>query len=156
MRLTIQTIAQTPNSTASMLLIDERFFCWVLEDGEREKKVKHETRIPSGIYPIKKATSGRFYNLYKKRYNHEFAIYVDDVPGFTGIMIHIGNTIKDTSGCPLVNRNIGLGVDGNFLGTDSASVYRQLYSLLAAAFERNEKILLEVNRLPKNAQKSVL
>lgn len=151
MRITIQTIAETPNSTASMMMVDGRFFCWVLEDGHRDKKVKHETRIPAGLYPINKATSGRFYELYKKRYKHEFAIYVDNVPGFEGIMIHIGNTVKDTSGCPLVNRNIGLGVDGNFFGSDSASVYRQLYSLVDAAFERNETILLEVKRLPQNA-----
>lgn len=146
MLLWIDEIATTPNSTASKLLIDGRFFCFVIEDGHRHRKVKHETRIPHGLYPVQKATTGRFYEKYKKQYGHEFSIYVDNVPGFSGILIHIGNSVKDTSGCPLVNRNIGLGTDGNFSGTDSASVYRQLYSLVAAAFERGETVMLKVTR----------
>lgn len=156
MLIEINEIATTPNSTASVMLVDGRFFCFVLEDGPRDKKVKHETRIPAGMYPVLPAKTGRFYQLYKKRWGHEFAIYLDNVPGFTGILIHIGNTVKDTSGCPLVNRFLGLGVDGNFSGTDSTSVYRQLYSLVAAAFERKEKVLCKVIRLPKDEEKPVL
>ena len=33
--------------------LDKReFLCYTLEDEERENKVKHETRIPEGIYKI--------------------------------------------------------------------------------------------------------
>lgn len=146
MILTILEVASTPNSTASQLLMDNKHFCFVIEDGYREKKVKKETRIGAGRFPVVPVKFGRFFEAYKKKFGHKFALLVKNVPGFDGIMIHIGNYIKDTDGCPLVNRSIGMGVDGNFFGSDSTSVYKLLYSLIDAALERGEEIWLEVIR----------
>lgn len=146
MNITINQIGHTPNSTASMLYIDNRPFSFTIEDGFRDKKVKHETRIPAGRYQIKKRTEGRFYELYKKKWGHKFVPEFVDVPGFLYILFHAGNKIIDTSGCVLPNRYVGIGTDGNYEGLDSQSVYKLLYSLIDAAFEREEEVWVDVVR----------
>lgn len=146
MKIRLFEIAATQNSTASLLSIDGKPFCMVVEDGPRDKKVKHETRIPAGIYPVVQRTEGKFFNQYSKRFKHTFVPELLNVPGFTGILIHIGNFVSDTSGCLLVNRLVGLGADGNFSGMDSTTAYKILYNVLAMAFEDGKTVEIEVNR----------
>lgn len=73
------------------------FVCDTLEDKYRdlatEKKVQNETAIPSGFYQLRLSYSPRFKRILPEILN---------VPQFTGIRIHNGNTPKDTSGCILV------------------------------------------------------
>ena len=64
-------------------------------DGD-EKKVYGETAIPYGTYKVILSYSPKF-----KRILPELL----DVPCFTGIRIHRGNTEKDTAGCLLVGEN---------------------------------------------------
>lgn len=146
MLLEVFEIAASANSTSSIMTVDGRPLCFVLEDGARDKKVKHETRIPGGVYKILPRKSGSFFTKYAKDFGHKFVLHLQDVPGFEFILIHIGNTIRDTSGCLLVNRFVGIGINGDFSGTDSTSIYKLLYSLAAAALERGEEIYIKINR----------
>lgn len=148
MILRMTEIGSTSNSTASHLFIDNIPFCFVIEDGHRYAKVMHETRIPAGRYRILPRRSGKFFSNYSKRWGHKFVPHLIDVPGFEYILIHIGNTIHDTSGCLLVNRQVGLGRDGNYFGADSTSVYQLLYLLMEKALERKEEIWIEIQRNP--------
>jgi len=77
------------------------FLCYTLEDKVREVKgqpveqwkIPHETAIPMGEYPLSVTFSNRFgINL----------PLLGNVPGYTGVRIHTGNTDKDTDGCILV------------------------------------------------------
>ena len=82
------------------------YFCDTLEDAVRERldnnnnfywkpefKIDHETAIPSGTYELIVDFSRRF----QKEMCH-----ILNVPDFTGIRIHSGETIADTDGCLLV------------------------------------------------------
>ena len=79
--------------------IDGVFCCYTLEDVVRdlgpkgERKVMHETAIPAGRYRVTIEYSQHFQKLMP---------YLHDVPFFTGILIHPGNTDADTWGCLLV------------------------------------------------------
>ena len=77
------------------------WLCWTLEDVVREIpgqpvtawKIKRETAIPRGTYPIRVTRSNRF--------GVDLPLLID-VPGFDGVRIHGGNTAADTEGCILV------------------------------------------------------
>lgn len=90
----------TPVNTIGDLLIDHSVFCHTLEDVVRPNgsvKVPGETAIPAGRYMVVLSRSNRF-----KRVMPELL----DVPNFSGIRIHGGNTDKDTEGCIIVSKNI--------------------------------------------------
>lgn len=88
-------------STIGALFVNKVWQMWTLEDLVREIpgrpvaewKVKSQTAIPLGTYPLSWSFSQRF-----QRYTPEIL----DVPGFVGIRIHRGNTSADTEGCLLV------------------------------------------------------
>lgn len=69
--------------------------CVTLEDPPRSEKIKGRTAIPEGRYRITLEESPRF---------GPNTITIKDVPGFTGVRIHAGNTENDTEGCPLVGQ----------------------------------------------------
>jgi len=147
MELYLEEIGTTDHSTASQLFVDRRAFCFVVEDGYNEEKIAGKTRIPAGRYQVIKRFHGKKYEEYKRKFNHKYALEIANVPNYTNVLLHIGNTIKDTLGCPLVNRNIGINpITGDYQGSDSSSVYRALYLIVDAAFERGEECWIEIQR----------
>lgn len=91
--------------TTGQLYIDGEYFCFTLEDKVREIpgqpvkswKIPKMTAIPSGMYTITFENSPKF---------GPDTLTINDVPGFTGIRIHTGNTHLDTDGCPIVGYKI--------------------------------------------------
>ncbi len=149
MHLHQQLIAETPNSTLSILSKGGRFICFVLEDGFREKKVMHETRIPPGTYHIVQRKFGKFYDRYSKLWRLAFIAEVTGVPGFSDILIHPGNTVQDTSGCLLTGHAVGIDpVSNNFYISEkkSSPAYLVLHGLVADAFAKEEAVTLTVSR----------
>lgn len=90
-----------PEYTIGKLYIDDNYFCDTLEDVVRSgEKVYGQTAIPAGKYKVKKTYSPRF----KKKLPE-----ILNVPGFSGVRIHSGNTAKDTEGCLLLGLNKAKG-----------------------------------------------
>lgn len=86
----------TEHATRSNFIIDGENIGYVLEDKVRPDgapKVHGRTAIPAGLYEVKMHDSPRF----KKRLP-----WLQDVPGFSYILAHGGNTATDTEGCLLV------------------------------------------------------
>ena len=95
------------DTTLSKISIDGEFQCNGLEDEYREVKLKGETRIPSGEYKITLRTVGGFHGRYLSAYGEDFhkgMLWVRNVPGFEYILIHKGNTEKNTMGCLLLGK----------------------------------------------------
>lgn len=100
MELLLARVVRKKASTLGVILnADSReLLCYSLEDREREIagqpvmqwKIPKVTAIPKGRYKVVWTYSNRF-----KRYTLELL----NVPGFTGIRIHAGNTAEDTDGC---------------------------------------------------------
>jgi len=93
-----------------------------LEDRLRQVKVMHETAIPIGIYKVILTWSPKFKKVTPELLN---------VPNFTYIRIHPGNTHLDTSGCILVGESIN--AENNFLLRSRAAFDRLMPVLTEAA-----------------------
>jgi hypothetical protein len=104
--------------------------CFTLEDVVRPVKIKHETAIPEGTYKVDITWSNRFQKPMP---------LVFDVPGFTGIRIHTGNTKANTSGCILVGeRRVLDRID------HSQEAFSRLFNMMKDALEMDEEITLEI------------
>lgn len=128
MEIVVKRFACDGESTLSLVSVDGKFECFGLEDERREKKVFGETRIPPHIYKIGIYRMGRFHERYKARFIsfHQGMLHIENVPNFTSILIHCGNTEKDTAGCLLVGKSAS-GVYGDFRLIRSAEAYADLY-----------------------------
>lgn len=149
MHLHCQLIAETADSSLSILTHEGEFLCFILEDGYRAEKVMHKTRIPPGLYQIKPRRAGRFYEAYSKRYGCKFVPHIDNVPGFTWILMHMGNRITDTSGCQITGTAAERDrATGNFYipAGKSEAAFLAVYHLLEQAFEEGETVTIRISR----------
>jgi hypothetical protein len=67
-------------------------------------------------------------------YNHQWVAHLTDVPGFEYILIHTGNTPKDSKGCLLINNALTRSGD-NWIGSMSVDAYKSFYSYIAAQMD---------------------
>ena len=106
----------------------------MLEDGDGSGKVQGQTCIPRGTYEIKLTPSIRF-----KRTMPQLM----DVPFFSGVRIHPGNTNEDTEGCLLVGSGVAVfnGVKGV---TNSQATFKLLFAELELATQRGETISIDI------------
>lgn len=144
MRLTLRRIAKRDTYTIGHLYIDGAYFCDTCEDRvrdlTRERKVPGETAIPAGTYAVTmKVQSPKFRSRAQYRFCGGYLPRLLDVPHFEGVLIHIGNSAKDSEGCILVGKN---KAKGQVL--ESTETFRTLYAQLKAADGRGEKITITV------------
>ena len=132
--------------TIGKLYIVVEFQCNTLEDPVRELidlnddgdfndpdegKIYGDTAIPAGKYRIKMQFSPTFQRMMP---------YLQEVPGFTYIMLHPGQTTDSTKGCILVGENTQQGRLVN-----SRAWSDLLNSKITAAENNGEDVWIEVN-----------
>lgn len=118
MKLKLDRKYKLPEYTIGKLYIDGEYFCDTLEDTDRglssdmpfqeiiKKKIQGKTAIPTGNYKVNMNTvSPRFkYRSWAKPYGGILPRLMDTI-GFEGVLIHVGNSASDTTGCILVGKN---------------------------------------------------
>lgn len=135
MELTLNRIFLGSSATIGELLINDKHLCDTLEDRVRPEgeKVYGKTAIPEGTYEVKLTHSPRFKKILPEILN---------VPNFSGIRIHTGNSSKDTEGCILVGTWDGEKEDRI---SNSKVAFNKLMSLLQKAADNKEKITITIN-----------
>lgn len=139
MRITVKRIHIMPGYTVGEIAIDGKKMGFTLEDEVREKpgqpvqkwKVAGATAIPAGEYPVQVTMSNRFKRLLP---------LLLDVPGFTGVRIHPGNSSGDTEGCILVGTTWG---GGDWI-SNSRAAFNGIHALINGAYTRGERITLSI------------
>lgn len=136
MKLTLKRIAKKKTYTIGKLYIDDVYFCDTIEDVDRGlyqgqnldliKKIKipNKTAIPRGTYKITLNVVSPKYSkkkIYQEICNGRVPRLLN-VPGYEGVLIHIGNTAEDSAGCILVGENKQVGKVLN-----STETFRRLY-----------------------------
>lgn len=141
MRITLVRIANRPTYCIGKLYIDGVYQCDVIEDTDRglddkmkeseilKKKIKGQTAIPTGVYPV--------VITYSPKYKKPMPL-IDKVKGYSGIRIHSGNTAKDTEGCLIVGKNKEVGKV-----LESRKTYNALFKILT---ETKERIIIDIQR----------
>lgn len=141
MQIILKRETESDEWTQGKLYVEGEFVCWTLEDQAQEKKVMHETRIPTGTFEIKLRTFGGHHDRYSVKFPtfHKGMLWLQDVPGFTAILIHIGNDDDDSSGCILVGSNFK---DGRLISSTVA--YEKLYKKVIKAFDAGKKVFITI------------
>lgn len=153
MELLIDRKWKKQSYTISNLYINGEWFCNCLEDADRgldnsmsedmirTLKKPSITAIPRGTYEITLDVVSPKYSkvqFYKDVCNGKVP-RLKNVKGFDGILIHAGNTDKDSSGCLLVGQN---KIKGQVV--NSKETFKQLYKLLQDGKSRGEKIVIKI------------
>ena len=154
MKIKVKRIYRGPEYTIGHLYVNDVYVCDTLEDRDRglyyhmslgnirAKKVPGKTAIPTGTYRMTldikspKFGSKTFYRETCEGYLPRLI----GVPGYDGVLIHVGNTQNDTDGCILVGYN---KVKGQVI--DSRNAFLKLWNdyLKKAKFDKVE-IVIEV------------
>lgn len=153
MELIVNRKYKKQSYTIGELYVDGKFFSNTLEDADRglddsmslakikELKKPTITAIPKGTYEITlDVISPRFCtnSFYKQVCDGKLPRLLN-VKGFEGILIHAGNTDKDTSGCLLVGMNFEKGKV-----LKSRETFKELYKLLKDKHDKGEKITIKI------------
>lgn len=136
-----------PEYTIGHLYIENQYFCDTLEDTDRGLtsdmtveeilgiKINGKTAIPTGTYEVTLGIrSAKFSSpKYKKQYEfcNSYLPRLINVKGYSGVLIHIGNSAKDTDGCLLVGQN---KVKGQVI--NSTATFKKLYKILNDTHKR--------------------
>ena len=135
MKLYLERAFHREKYTIGRLYVNDQYYCNTLEPPVRdyengEVKVYGNSAIPKGEYEIVYRMSVRFKRLMP---------YLKNVPYFTGVMIHTGNTVNDTKGCILVGLNLLVGKVCH-----SKAMFRELNAEMFLAWKRKEKIIIKI------------
>jgi hypothetical protein len=134
MEIKVERLPSHNGWTQGHLSIDGAFVCFTCEDEIREVagqpvekwKVYGQTAIPAGRYRVIVDHSDHF---------QRDLPHILDVPGYTGVRIHVGNFAKDTDGCLLPGENTcETGV------THSTSAFARVFGYIANALARSEEV----------------
>lgn len=135
MEIKVQRFKKDKYTHGVLTIEGDVFECYTLEDKVREGdifkvKVQNETAIPAGRYEVILNMSNRF---------KKYMPLLLNVPNFSGVRIHSGNTKDHTEGCILVGFENG---EDGFLG-DSINAFNELMKVLRKV-EKKEKIYITI------------
>lgn len=153
MELKLHRRYKGPDYTIGDLYINGAKVCETLEDTDRglnatmsearirEIKVQGKTAIPRGIYPVEMGVKSPKFGsrIWAKRWGGKLPRLLN-IPGFSGVLIHVGNKAEDTEGCILVGEN---KVKGQVI--NSTEAFDKIMSQLIEAWYRNEKISITID-----------
>ena len=155
MKIELTRIYNCPTYSIGRIRVDNKYICDCVEDTDRgldqkmplaeikKKKVYKMTAIPTGTYQVTlniQSPTFAKYKYYKQKCNG-YVPRILLVPGYDGILIHCGSSAASSAGCIIVGFNT---VKGRV--TNSQKAWEELYALLKAASDRNEKITITITR----------
>lgn len=148
LNLVLNRFSGDTDSTLGTLKIHDRLQAFTLEDERRAHKVMHETRIPAGTYEILLRANGGMHARYLERFGDEFhhgMLWLQDVPDFSWIYIHMGTNDDHTSGCILVGDGCMQNTSRAGQLFDTESAYKRVYAHVASLLLAGKKVTITIN-----------
>lgn len=123
--LILNRLSSGSAGTFGVLVYDKKPVCYTLELPWLGN-VQDRSCIPPGEYPVIKVNTPRF----------DECFLVKHVPFREGILIHPGNSLKDTRGCILPGLDVDCHSDFQEI-VQSRLAMKRLYSCLPSSFQLN-------------------
>lgn len=136
-------------STLGILIVNDEFYGYTLEDEYRKEKVRKETRIPEGIYEVKlQENITPLTEKYRNRFSwFDKHLHLQDVPGFQYVYIHVGNTDRDTDGCILIGKSANNNKYEKGKISQSVLLYERLYLYVYNQLLKEKTVLIDIRDL---------
>jgi hypothetical protein len=148
MQIKLERYVFTDTFTIGKMYIDGNFECYTIEDTDRfleeeyinklekavktGKKVYGKTAIPKGTYRISITFSPKYQRMLP---------LLENVPGFSGIRIHSGNSAKDTDGCILPG--VSADTEKGYVH-ESRKAFLRLFDKMVSAGNSGKNIMIEI------------
>ena len=152
MELKLKRIFKGDKYTIGNLFINDKKFCDTLEDTDRGLDASMSvskiialkkfgiTAIPKGTYEVvMNVVSAKFSKYKQYTFCGGRVPRLLNVPGYDGVLMHIGNKPEDTDGCILVGKNTVKGMI-----TSSTETFMSFYKILEDSSKKNEKIHITI------------
>lgn len=152
MEIKVQRVEKNSECSIGKMYINNVYVCDTLEDPDRglkdsmseteikSKKIYGNTAIPSGQYSINMNTVSPSFKdrSWAKPYGGKLP-RLQNVKGYEGVLIHVGNTSKDTLGCILVGTK-----SSNSSISNSTVAFNKLMTELLKAKTKGESIIITI------------
>ena len=138
MNITLKRNQFGTNSTIGALSVDGASECVTLEPTDRHleinpgAKIQNETAIPRGTYTLVKHFSPHF---------NRFVPMLNNVPNYSTVYIHWGNTHVDTDGCIICGTEV-INIDD--VG-QSILAFNKLYEKIESAWNSGEAVTITIS-----------
>ena len=143
--ITVLRYIDDGQTTLGLIFVKNRFFAYTLEDTKREVKVAGETRIPAGKYNLAFMPHvTKLTQRYRDRFDwFDKHLHIQDVPNFTGVYIHLGNSKKDTEGCLLVADGVN-AANAEKVITHSTVAFKRFYQTVSALINTGDAVTIRI------------
>jgi hypothetical protein len=133
MKIIVDRFSETDTDELGKVSVDGVFVCYSIENPDRPEKIKGITAIPEGTYKVGRRISPHFGVMVP---------WIMNVPNFQYVLIHWGNTVKDTEGCLVVGLRIG-SLENQRAVLDSKQAWEKLSAMIFDALDNNEEVTIE-------------
>jgi len=143
--ITVLRYIDDGQTTLGLMFLQGKFFAYTLEDTHQDEKIHGNTRIPQGIYPLElnRNVTG-LTQTYRNRFSwFDFHIEIKDIPNFSLVYIHIGNTHVDTMGCILIADGVN-AADSQKMITHSRLAFERFYKTIRPLLNSNRKLTIQL------------
>ena len=135
----IRRVAKSENATLGYLYVNGQRLCRTLEPLDRglrsdmsaaeirRRKVRGFTAIPTGNYSLALSYSPKFSSRAFYKSLGGLLPLVVGVPCFSRILMHCGNTFRDTQGCILLGVAPVVPVGSDYILTSSRVTFRDVF-----------------------------
>jgi len=147
MELTLKREFDDGAATSGILFIDGVPFHYTLEDTRRHEKVAGSSRIPTGRYPILMRYNSPMADKYRANHGTDGMMWLQNVPGFEYVYLHIGNTEDDSEGCILVAETISKTVSNGKITQrliNSRPAYKNLHGIVSSVLATGQDVAITI------------
>lgn len=153
MDIKVKRIFKGDKYTIGNLYINDKFVCDTIEDVDRglrqnmdkleisKLKIQDQTAIPTGKYKVTLSVQSPSFSKkpYYLNFCNGYLPRLENVPGFSGILIHRGVDQNHSSGCIIVGYNT---IKGKV--TNSQKAFETIYNMLKEADDNEENIYITI------------